>query len=499
MLEVSDNNEGCVLFVDDEQAILDALVRTTRGLSLEVKTATSGEQALALLQDQQFDIIVSDKNMPGMSGNELLQKVAEISPETVRIMLTAFTDIDDILYAINAGKIWCYMKKPWDNTELKMALKQALEYSALLSERSLLRRTLEQVNQYKKRSFMGFIGSSVPMQMVYSSIENAAPSQASMFITGPSGAGKELVAEAIHKLSSRKNNPFICLNCAAIPSELMESEIFGHVKGAFSGALSNREGAATLAHTGTLFLDELGEMDIGLQAKLLRFIQTGTFQKVGSNKVEKVDIRFVSATNRDPHKAIQDGKLREDLYYRLNVISIRLPALNEREKDPSQIANFFLKKFSELENKVFVGFEKQALKLIDGFDWPGNVRQLENTIHSAVIMNEGPLLSAANIGNQLHLSENDIARYSSSHIPISTPEQTKQQTSHAPLPSESLESDQVHQEVTNTPTNVRSLAAVERAAIEHAITLCEDNVVKAASMLEVSPSTLYRKIQQWQQ
>ena len=491
---MSNEYDGCVLFVDDEQAILDALVRATRGLSLEVETVTSGEQALKRLQERQFDIIVSDKNMPGMGGNELLQKVAEIAPETVRIMLTAFTDIDDILQAINTGKIWCYMKKPWDNTELKIALKQAIEYSALLSERSILRRTLEQVNQYKKRTFMGFIGSSIPMQMVYSAIENAAPSQASMFITGPSGAGKELVAEAIHKLSSRRDKPFVCLNCAAIPNELMESEIFGHVKGAFSGALPNRDGAATTAHTGTIFLDELGEMDIGLQAKLLRFIQTGTFQKVGSNKVEKVDIRFISATNRDPHQAIQDGKLREDLYYRLNVISIRLPALSERDKDPSQIANFFLKKFSELENKVFVGFEKQALNLINGFHWPGNVRQLENTIHSAVIMNEGPLLSANNIANQLHLTQQEMTRFCSQHL---APRPVVDTLSDEQDITDSSHQNEAQLDFGNQP--VQSLAAVERAAIEHAITLCEDNVVKAASMLEVSPSTLYRKIQQWQQ
>jgi two-component system repressor protein LuxO len=271
--------EGSVLFVDDEEPILESLVRATRGLNLDIETSTSAEAALQRLKKKSFDIIVSDKNMPGISGNELLQRVAEEWPETVRIMLTAYTDLDDVLIAINSGKIWSYMKKPWDNTELKVALKQALEFSAIVSERSLLRRTLDQINALKKRSFMGFIGSSAAMQLVYESIQQASPSQASVFITGPSGAGKELVAEAVHNLSTRKTKPFICLNCAAIPSELMESEVFGHVKGAFSGAVANREGAAILAHGGTLFFDELGEMDIGLQAKLLRFIQTGTFKK----------------------------------------------------------------------------------------------------------------------------------------------------------------------------------------------------------------------------
>jgi two-component system repressor protein LuxO len=269
---------------------------------------------------------------------EFLQKVAVQWPETVRIMLTAYTELNDVISAINSGRIWSYMKKPWDNEELKLNIQQALSYSEVLAERSLLRHTLDQVQTKRKRNFMKFIGQSTAMQFVYDAIENCASSHASVFITGASGTGKELVADALHKLSPRKDKHFVCLNCAAIPSELMESEIFGHVKGSFSGAVSNRDGAATMADGGTLFLDELGEMDIGLQAKILRFIQTGTFQKVGSNKQEKVDIRFVSATNREPFKAIEDGHLREDLYYRLNVISINLPPLKDRENDACQIA-----------------------------------------------------------------------------------------------------------------------------------------------------------------
>ena len=219
------------------------------------------------------------------------------------------------------------------------------------------------------------------MQFVYSCIEQSAPSSASVFITGPSGSGKEVAAQAIHRLSKRKNGPFIALNCAAIPSELMESEIFGHIKGAFSGAVSNRDGAATLANGGSLFLDEIGEMDISLQAKLLRFIQTGCFQKVGSGKEEKVDIRFISATNREPQIAINEKKLREDLFYRLNVISIALPALNERGNDIVKLAEHFLSHFCEVEEKVFAGFSTEAENLIKSYSWPGNVRQLQNVIH----------------------------------------------------------------------------------------------------------------------
>ncbi|MFB1035381.1 MAG: sigma-54 dependent transcriptional regulator, partial [Sinobacterium sp.] len=295
-----------------------------------------------------------------------------------------------------------------DNDEFKLNIQQALSYSEVLAERSLLRHTLEQVKSKRKRNFMKFIGQSTAMQFVYDAIENCASSHASVFITGPSGTGKELAADALHKLSPRKDHPLVCLNCAAIPSDLMESEIFGHVKGAYSGAVANRDGAATLAHGGTLFLDELGEMDIGLQAKILRFIQTGTFKRVGSNKQEKVNIRFISATNREPSKAIEEGRLREDLYYRLNVISINLPPLKDRDNDACHIAQYFLNRFSDIENKVFVGLSSDAGTLINNYSWPGNVRQLENTIHSAVVMSEGPLLTEQILASQLQLNQTQM-------------------------------------------------------------------------------------------
>jgi two-component system repressor protein LuxO len=270
----------------------------------------------------------------------------------------------------------------------------------------------------------------------------------------------------------------------------MESEIFGHVKGSFSGAVSNRDGAATMADGGTLFLDELGEMDIGLQAKILRFIQTGTFQKVGSNKQEKVDIRFVSATNREPFKAIEDGHLREDLYYRLNVISINLPPLKDRENDACQIAQYFLNRFSDIEQKVFVGLSSDAGTLVNNYSWPGNVRQLENTIHSAVVMSEGPLLTAQILARQLQLSQDQMTELLNKRRSPSALELNYQPSNKAINYSQN--------NVFDDTSSVRSLAEVERSAIEHAICVCDDNVVKAASLLEVSPSTLYRKVQQWQ-
>jgi two-component system repressor protein LuxO len=476
-----------ILFVDDEVNILLSLKRLVHDMNLEVYTATTAEEGLTILQNNYIDIVISDKNMPGMNGNEFLGKVADEWPDTVRIMLTAYTELTDVISAINAGKIWGYIKKPWDNKELKLSIQQALIFREVLGERSLLRHTLEQVQAKRKRNFQRFIGKSTAMQFVYDAIERCAVSSASVFITGPSGSGKELAADAIHNLSLRKDQPLICLNCAAIPRELMESEVFGHIKGAFSGAISNRDGAATLAHNGTLFLDELGEMDIALQAKILRFIQTGTFQRVGSSKTEKVDIRFISATNRLPFEAIADGHLREDLYYRLNVISINLPPLCEREEDPSQIAQNFINRFSDLEQKVFVGMSSNAEKLINHYNWPGNVRQLENIIHSAIVMSEGPLLTEKNLARQLQLNEGQLSELISKRSPLDAYRSTEQL------------SEEESTFLINNPTEVHSLASVEKAAIENAIAACDDNIVKAASLLRVSPSTLYRKMQQWQE
>jgi two-component system repressor protein LuxO len=479
-------NRSRILFVDDEPAILRSLERIASKVDAVILTAPSGEHALDIINECPVDVIVSDFNMPNMNGNELLEQVAQISPETVRIMLTGYGDMEMILNSINDGHIWGFLHKPWDNLELIVKLKQALQLQQVLAERTLMLRTIDQYQKYHRSSFEGFIGDSVPMQFVYSCIEQSAPSNASVFITGPSGSGKEVAAQAIHRLSKRKNGPFIALNCAAIPSELMESEVFGHIKGAFSGAVSNREGAASLANSGSLFLDEIGEMDIGLQAKLLRFIQTGCFQKVGSGKEEKVDIRFISATNREPQIAIAEKKLREDLFYRLNVISINLPSLNERDTDILKLAEYFLSQFSDIEGKVFAGFSSGAEALIQSYTWPGNVRQLQNIIHSAIVMSEGPLISEKIIVQQLSQQAGQI--------------DTKFNFKQKSIQPSSIEQNQnrLIQAVNKPASTIIPLVEVEKQAIEQAINMCEDNVVKAASELGVSPSTLYRKIQQWQ-
>ncbi|VUD46964.1 Regulatory protein LuxO [Thalassocella blandensis] len=480
-----------ILFVDDEPGILNSLKRITRKLPAHCYFANSGREALDLLAETPCDVIVSDMMMPEMDGATLLAEIAHLYPESVRLVLSGYSDDDLVMTAINEGKIWGYIRKPWEDHQLIVTLKQALASQQLLIERALLRRRLASFKQNYQSGFCSFIGHSRIMQRVYEQIDLAGRSSAAVFITGASGTGKELVAEALHQCSPRKDGPFIALNCAAIPSELMESEIFGHIKGAFSGAVAQRDGAATLADGGTLFLDELGEMDISLQAKLLRFIQTGKFQKVGSSKQESVDIRFVSATNRNPLAAIKEGLLREDLYYRLNVVAITLPPLAKRDNDPYELACEFLKRFSKKESKDFTGYTEDAKKLLLAYEWPGNIRQLENCIHNVVIMSKGPLVEADELALPLHLTESDIENYITQAKEIAIPEETSSEALNNPT-----------ENVATAPNSgeplLRPLATVEREHIEQVLSVCEDNVVKAASILEISPSTLYRKIQGWE-
>jgi len=486
-----------ILLVDDDGAVQRALKRTLECLlTADIDTASSGMEGLEKCQDKTYDIVISDLSMPGMNGTEFLKQLLEIAPETIRIMLTAHSDADQVLEAVNEARVWSYLKKPWNDRRLELVLEQAITMRRVLVERSMLKTALVKAESRRKRAVEGFIGESKALKNVYSIIEKAAPSNASVFITGESGVGKEVAAQAIHNLSKRKHDNFIALNCAAIPSELMESEIFGHVKGAFSGAVSNRDGAATQADNGTLFLDELGEMDMGLQAKILRFIQTGTFQRVGSGKLEKVNVRFIAATNRAPLQAIEDGHLREDLFYRLNVIALHLPPLRERGDDVLLLANHFMRCYMSEENKMFSGFSEDAKTLLRQFSWPGNVRQLQNLIHSCVVMNDGPLLTASMLSSQLPVEQAQISK-------VVTSSQTSIQQADNDLQSQpqscSLAADTPVdlQAAIGSESDIQSLADIEKKAIQDAIAFYEDNVVKAANALGVSPSTLYRKIQQW--
>lgn len=488
-----------LLFVDDDPPILRSLERIMRNHEFYCEYASSGSDALERMQEDVFDVVISDMKMPEMDGAELLKQIAELYPLTMRIILSGYSEEDLVMKAINEGRIWGFIHKPWEEIELITAIKQSLETQYLVAESALLKKTIDRYKSTERNTFHNFVGESASMQALYKRIEQAAPSSASVFIDGPSGTGKEVAAEAIHQSSKRKDQPFIAINCAAIPSELMESEIFGHIKGAFSGAQSNRDGAATLANGGTLFLDELAEMDILLQAKLLRFIQTGVIQKVGSSKQEKVDIRFICATNRPPLEAIENNRLREDLYYRLNVVSIKMPALKERDNDAILIAEYFLKKYSESENKLFTGFDDSSKNLLVRYPWPGNVRQLQNTMHSLVVLNEGPTINLDILSQALQISPDKVTLY----LGDTTKKITENTEDKFTLESENGLSSQIttcSKELfyTNNEGIIISLAEVEKNTIENAIDHFSGNVVNAASALEVSPSTLYRKLQQWE-
>lgn len=493
-----------ILLVDDEVEVTQALKRVLRKHVTQIHTTNSAREALEILQEQPIDLVVSDLKMPEMDGIQLCSLIAENYPEVVRIMLTAYHDIDSVMSAMNKGRVWGLLEKPWNNDNLLITLQQAYQFKQILEERSLLKRTMARYCEQQRPYFEGFIGDSITMQFVYKAIEQSAPSNASVFITGPSGSGKEVAAEAIHHLSKRQNGPFIALNCAAIPNELMESEIFGHTKGAFSGAVSNRDGAAKMADGGTLFLDEIGEMNMNLQAKLLRFIQTGTYQSVGSSRVEHTDIRFICATNRSPREAIEDKNLREDLYYRLNVIALDMPPLCERGDDVGQIAQHFLAQFSQEEDKVLAGFSDDAITLMKRYQWPGNVRELRNLVHRAVVMCEGPMITANDLNGHLEPGCLQSPGSQNGHLNGSSGKSRFGLGPHGGggmigLGADGLGANGGSLNTEADTASIEPLAAIERRAIERAVEICDDNVVQAASALGVSPSTLYRKMQQWQE
>jgi len=414
-------------------------------------------------------LLLLDLKLPDINGMEILRYVKEHELPTEVIVITAHGSVDVAVDSMQNGA-FDFLVKPFDAKRLLVTVDNALQHRELAQEVQIYR------ENFARSHYEGFIGESLPMQSVYRIIDSAASSQATVFITGESGTGKEVCAQAIHNRSPRKSASFIALNCGAIPKDLMESEIFGHVKGAFTGASSHRDGAATRADGGTLFLDEICEMDLELQTKLLRFIQTGVVQPVGGNDSKKVDVRFVCATNRDPWLEVNEGRFREDLYYRLHVIPIDLPALRNRETDIKILMDAFLQEYSAEEGKSFGRFEQPALELMMNYDWPGNVRQLQNIVRNIVVLNEGE-----NITEQMIPS------------PVTTIQSPINLTKNSALASEhkNLDSTKV---ITD---GVQPLWQVEKDAIEHAISYCDGNIPKAAALLDVSASTIYRKRERW--
>jgi len=463
-----------ILVVEDSPPLVVAYQEYLRDEPCQVSYVDNGKAALSFIQKTIPNAILLDLGLPDMNGMEILKHVNQHQLNTAVVVITGHGSVDVAVEAMR-NQAFDFIEKPFDARRLIVTLRNALQHQRLKK----IVATYQE--NFGRDRYYNFIGASLPMQAVYRIIDSAASSKATVFITGESGTGKELGAEAIHKKSQRQDKPFVAINCAAIPNNLIESEIFGHVKGAFTGAVNERQGAASLANEGTLFFDEIGDMDLDLQSKLLRFVQTGTFRKVGGTKLEKVDVRIVCATNRNPLIDIQEGRFREDLYYRLHVIPIAMPALREREGDVLLIAREFLKKFAREENKNFKEFSPETEAILLRYDWPGNVRQLQNVIHNIVVLNEGSQVVPEMLPEPL----NSLSKNPSMMTP---PQKATSQSQATPQTRLTIPSD----------APIRPLWLVEKETIEHAIELCEGNIPKAAALLEISPSTIYRKRQHWE-
>src|SRR6202795_4605892 len=378
-----------LLIVDDEHSISELLEISFRKEGDKVEVVSNGQAAKRRLAAQIFDIVISDIAMPDMNGVELLQYSKEVSPNTIFILITGVPTVDTAIDAVNFGADRYVVKGDRLLDELRPAVKRIAENQALRKEAGELRRQL--------RRFTGFdhiIGASPKMRELFDLIETIAPQSSRVLITGESGTGKELVARAIHENSSRSKAPFITINCGAFPETLLESELFGYMKVTFTGANENRRGLFQAAHNGTLFMDEIGNMNLAMQVKLYRVLQEGKIRPLGSNEELDVDARVIAATNKDLEKAIAAGEFREDLFYRLSVIPIHVPSLRERREDIPLLARHFLEQFRKSMEKPIQGIAPEAMSRLEAYDWPGNVRELENTIERAVALESGTEISA---------------------------------------------------------------------------------------------------------
>ena len=376
-----------LLIVEDDAAQRVGLQQLLKSWGFEVDAAANGEEALTRAASARPSIVLTDLVMPRMGGLDLLKALRQqYDADVTVVLMTAQGSVETAVEAIKLGA-YDYVTKPVDPQRLKILLEQIIQRLETLREVRALRRQLQE-----RGTFGRLIGSSLEMRKIYQVVEQAAPTAASVLISGESGTGKELVAQTIHQLSQRTSQPFVPLNCAAIPDTLLESELFGHEKGAFTGAIARRQGSVELAHRGTLFLDEIAEMTTLTQAKLLRVLQERTFRTLGGTREQAVDIRVIAATNQDPIDAVRQNKLREDLYYRLNVFAIRLPALRERKDDIPLLAQAFVKEFSARNERDVAGVSDDAMRLLERYDWPGNVRELRNVIERATIVAKNALV-----------------------------------------------------------------------------------------------------------
>ena len=441
------SNKPRILIVDDEAAMRESLKDWLMEDGYEVNSAESGEAAVKMAAERNWDIVLLDLKMPGMDGIETLEKIKELNPDTEVLMMTAYATVDTAVQAMKEGA-FDYLVKPFDPDEVEIQIKKIVEHKDLVVQNILLRKKLEEKYHYDE-----IIGKSDAMQEVFDLIERVAPTDSTVLITGESGTGKELVAQAIHGNSARCYMPFIAVSCGALPETLLESELFGYERGAFSGADHRKRGRFEMADKGTLFLDEIGDISLKTQVDLLRILQQKEFSRLGSEELIKVDVRILAATNRDLKTAIREKRFREDLFYRLNVISIHIPPLRQRKEDIPLLANAFIQKYCLEMNKEEVKVAPSALKLLMDYDWPGNVRELENIIERALVIGQGQKIEA----DGLPFSRRDLAP--------------------ADLP--------------------KSLKKMESVHIRRILKEANWNISKAARELDIDRQTLYNKIDKY--
>jgi len=472
-------NKVPVLVVDDEPDNLDA-IRFNFGKSFSLLPAGSGEEALALVKQHDVAVIVTDQRMPRMTGLELLKAAREIRPDAVGIIVTAFTDVDVLIEAINLGQVYRYITKPWDAKEVRGVLQYAIERFHLQRENKRLAAQLAEYTGYLNQQLHGafdfgnIIGDSAPLRDVLDKVEQVAPTNSTVLLRGETGTGKELVAHAIHINSPREEKPFVRVNCAALAPGVLESELFGHEKGSFTGALARRPGRFELADGGTLFLDEVGDLPMEVQIKLLRTLQEREFERVGGAETIKVDVRLVSATNRNLEKMIEDGEFREDLYYRLNVFPINLPPLRDRFDDIGPLVGHFIAKFSRQMGVTQAPASAEALAKLREYNWPGNVRELENIIERAMILARGAPVTASHL---------DFGRRAAGHAAAHP---TGPAPAVAPAAPPTLAED-------GKSLGERLLDS-ERKEIVAAVEKSRGNIASAARTLGINRSTLYYRL-----
>ena len=384
-----------ILVVDDKDSMRNMLTETLLEEGHRVDSASTGKKAVDLVRNKSYDLVLTDLKMPDIDGLQVLSEVKEVDSETAVILMTAFGTIEDAVAAMRLGA-YDFVTKPFDSEHLCVLISRALENRRLIAENTLLRQEL-----FANTGLGNIIGKNEKMVEISKLMEKVAVSDASVLLQGESGTGKELFAKAIHTMSLRKNKPYIAINCAAIPGELLENELFGSEKGAFTGAHARKMGKFEIAHTGTIFLDEIGDMEIALQAKLLRVLQQRNFERLGGTKTVDVDVRVVAATNMDLNELIRAKKFREDLFYRLSVFPIQIPPLRERPDDVRELAEYFIDKYCREMRKPLKSLSRDSLGLLEKYHWPGNVRELENTVERAVILAEGKKLTPDHLAIRL--------------------------------------------------------------------------------------------------